>query len=340
VTNFAIREATEANGEALPRLQARCPQGTDLVVSTVNTPDFFGRARVYERCRVYAAYVDGELVGSAACALRPGRVGGDIVPLAHLFQGFVDPSHRQNGIANALLRRAETSATAQGAALSYGLVMGGNRPSERLMESLGFVAHRELTMDVLTVAAPVAVERPERVRRAGVDDLPAIAALVESTWSESELSEPLSAEMLGARLKRVAGWGLKRLFVFEDGQEILGCVGWWDWRRVTRIVVETTGQDLGPGAPVQPGQALQQAMLTPVGFREAGALSPLIRHVHNEVLAEGGKQLFCLSDRGHLLERALGALGPLRSTLRLFVHSLAGAPALKAGPVFVDGIDL
>jgi hypothetical protein len=43
-----IREATPNDNEELQRLQAQCPQGTSLIVSTVNTPDFFARAKAHE----------------------------------------------------------------------------------------------------------------------------------------------------------------------------------------------------------------------------------------------------------------------------------------------------
>jgi hypothetical protein len=50
-----IREAVpEDNGE-LQELQAKCPQGTTLVASTVNTPDFFARAKAYESHKVFVA---------------------------------------------------------------------------------------------------------------------------------------------------------------------------------------------------------------------------------------------------------------------------------------------
>jgi hypothetical protein len=36
-----IREARPEDNEALQALQLRCPQGQKLIVSAVNTPDFF-----------------------------------------------------------------------------------------------------------------------------------------------------------------------------------------------------------------------------------------------------------------------------------------------------------
>ena len=43
-----IREAIPEDNDKLEELQSKCPQGTNLIVSVVNTPDFFGRAKAYE----------------------------------------------------------------------------------------------------------------------------------------------------------------------------------------------------------------------------------------------------------------------------------------------------
>jgi hypothetical protein len=50
-----IRPATIQDND---ELQAQCPMGTSLVFSTVNTPDFFARARAYADCQVFVACRD------------------------------------------------------------------------------------------------------------------------------------------------------------------------------------------------------------------------------------------------------------------------------------------
>jgi hypothetical protein len=73
-----IREATPNDNEELQRLQAQCPQGTSLIVSTVNTPDFFARAKAYESYKVYAACEEDTIIASHACALRNALVNGEL----------------------------------------------------------------------------------------------------------------------------------------------------------------------------------------------------------------------------------------------------------------------
>jgi len=51
-----IRKATPDDNAELIELQTKCSQGTTIIVSTVNTPDFFARAKVYEDYMVYFAH--------------------------------------------------------------------------------------------------------------------------------------------------------------------------------------------------------------------------------------------------------------------------------------------
>ena len=81
-----IREAHPGDNQELQALQARCPQGTNLVVSTVNTPDFFARAKAYKTSRTLVVCEDELSRGhTAAPALHARRLqsrpdGGRLVP--------------------------------------------------------------------------------------------------------------------------------------------------------------------------------------------------------------------------------------------------------------------
>ena len=81
-----IREATPDDNEELQKLQTRCPQGTTLIVSTVNMPDFFARAKAYEDYKVYVAFENNHIIGSAACAIRNAVVSGKVEKVGHEFQ--------------------------------------------------------------------------------------------------------------------------------------------------------------------------------------------------------------------------------------------------------------
>jgi hypothetical protein len=62
-----IRDAMLDDNEELQELQGQCPMGTTLIVSTVNTPDFFARVKAYESWKVLVACENSRIIGSAAC---------------------------------------------------------------------------------------------------------------------------------------------------------------------------------------------------------------------------------------------------------------------------------
>lgn len=98
---------------------------------------------------VVAGFDGGRPVGYLFCSVGATH---DIVPLeqqisfdgCYLRRVFVDPKHRQRGVATALLRRACTWGSEQGTAHAYALVARDNGPSRMLFERHGFHSHREL----------------------------------------------------------------------------------------------------------------------------------------------------------------------------------------------------
>ena len=90
-----IREANPFDNDVLQALQAKCPQGTDLIVSVVNTPDFFARAKAYESYKVFIVHEGDHILGSTACGFKNAIVGGEVRRVGYGFQAFVAPEHRR-----------------------------------------------------------------------------------------------------------------------------------------------------------------------------------------------------------------------------------------------------
>ena len=354
IKKMYIRQATPEDNEELQALQARCLYGTDLVVSTVNTPDFFARARAYESYRVFVACEDDQIVGSGACATRGALVSGEIVPVGYVFQVFTSPDRRRRGVARELLRHIEGHLTQEGAVLSYALIFEGNLPPMRLVEGHGYRLHRSLVMPMLLVYQEMGLPSRGRVRPAAFEDLGAVARLLNETWQGFELYEPASAEGLARFIRRTPAYGLDNLLVLEAQGEIVACLGVWDWSQITRITVKALtaklrvmGWLLGvarlfrpmPRLP-GPGETLRQWCLTPIGFREIEDLAVLLRYVNNQALSSGVGQVFCVCEKDHpLLE---GTKGFFRTDVlvHLYVKALQRGVLLGDGAVFVDGIDL
>ena len=176
-----IREAVPEDNDALQELQEKCPQGTTLVASAVNTPDFFARAKAYESHKVFVACEGDRLIGSAACALRDALVNGKISRVGYVFQAFVSPDVRRKGVAGRLLQQREDYLRRQGAALAYTLIMEGNLPSMKYIESRGFNLHRTLVMPALVVRKEMNIPSMGRIRPVASKDLATVAELLNET---------------------------------------------------------------------------------------------------------------------------------------------------------------
>jgi GNAT superfamily N-acetyltransferase len=349
-----IREATPDDNDQLQTLQARCLYGTGLVVSTVNTPDFFARARAYASGKVYAACEDDQIIGSAACALRNGVVSGAVSLVGYVFQAFTSPKRRRQGIADQLCQHIEGYLTQNGAKLAYGLIVEGNLPSMRMVEQRGFALHRALVMPMMLVYQEMEVPPRGTVRLAAPEELPAVARLLNETWQGFELYEPASADGLAQFISRTPEFGLDNLLVLERQGEIAACLGFWDWSRITRITVKALNPRLrmmgllldivGALRPMpriaKPGQTLKQWCLTPVGFKDVADLAVLFRYVNNQALARGIEQIFSVCERDHQLLNSIKGFFRADVLVHLYVKPLQPNVALSDQPVFVDGIDL
>jgi GNAT superfamily N-acetyltransferase len=226
-----IREALPEDNNELEELQAECPQGTTLIVSTVNTPDFFARVKAYECYKVIVACEESKIIGSHAWAMRDAIVNRQLNRIGYSFQTFISPNHRKKGLAKQLLQYMEDHLIQNGAILVYGLIMEGNLPSMTLVESLGFKLHRTLVMPALAIYKEMEVPSKGKIRSMMREDLDTVAKLLNETWQGYDLYEPTSAEGLARFITRTPGYSFDNLLILEDQDEILSCLGFWDWRQ-------------------------------------------------------------------------------------------------------------
>ncbi len=356
MNQFHIREATPEDSAALQGIQARSPQGTGLRFTTVNKPDFFARARVYHRPRVFVAEQEGILLGSAASGLREVTLAGETHRAGYEFQYFVDPAHRRKGVASALHRHIEAVLRSEGASFSYLLTAEDNLPSMRLFEKEGFTLYRTLRAPFLLPYKKMVAPGQGAVRPAVPEDLPAIAKLLNETWNGFVLYKPYTAESLQESLACLHGFSLENLFVLErNGGNLTACVGYWDWRKITEITVQALNTRLkiiraalnlaglmtsAPSLP-GPGETLTQWCLTPVGFSSPEALRAVLVSINNRAVAERVGQLFLVGERRSHWFSALRGFFTADTLTHLYVKPLVDAFSLPSdAPVFLDAVDL
>lgn len=273
-----IREAVPEDNYELQHLQGKCPQGTSLIVSNVNTPDFFARVKAYESYKVYVACDGDRIMGSAACSMRNAVVNGKIIRIGYEFQYFTSPNYRRERVARKLHQQIEKHLKKCGVQLSYALIMEGNTPSMRLFENKGFKVHRKLRLPALIVRKEMDIDVKGNIRPFTSQDLPAIAELLNTTWHGRELYEPVSPETLAHAIARIPAFRPDNLLVLEDKDEIIACLGCWEWGNVMRVTVRALSLKLKmlgwvlsatgivPDFP-KTGSTMKQMMLTLMGFK-------------------------------------------------------------------------
>ncbi len=350
-----IREATPQDQHNLQSIQAQCPQGTGLRFTTVNSPDFFARARAYQNGQVFVAEEQGEILGSAACGLRQLPLMGQTRPVGYEFQYFVAPAHRRKGVARALHQHIEEVLRAQGTALSYLLVAEDNLPSMRLFEGEGFQRYRTLRAPFLLPYKEMIAPGQGAVRPARPDDLPVVATLLNSTWRRYAFYQPVTAESLQEQFERMHGFSLENLLVLERNGGLAACVGYWDWRKTLEIRVQSLNTRLRtirgllnaarllfptPSLP-GPGDNLTQWCLTPVGFTSPEALHAVLVTINNLAVQEGIGQLFLVGERRSAWFSALKGFFAADTFVHLYVKPLVEGISLREDHlVYLDAMDL
>ena len=349
-----IRDATIEDNQELQELQAKCPQGKTLIVSLVNTPDFFARAKAYGSYKVYVACEDNQIIGSAACGMCKALINGDIRRVGYEFQYFTSPDYRGKGVAKQLHKQIEDHLIQRSTLLSYLLVIEGNLPAMRLFASLGFKHHRTLVMPGLPIYKERDVSPKGDIRSLVPKDLAAVTNLLNETWGAYNLYEPTSVETLTSFVNRTPAYSFDNLLVLEDQGKILACLGFWDWGQIMKITLKARSlkmQGIGfllnisrnfrslPRIP-KVGDTLKQWCLTPIGFKDPKYLAVLLRYLNNLALKRGIEQIFCICERNHPLLTAMKGFIHVDTAMHLYVKPFQQDVSMGDRPVFINGIDL
>lgn len=355
-----IRKAMPDDNERLQQIMARCPQGTSLVLTLLNSPDFFARAKAYETHEVFVAQDGDMLIGSAACALREVLVNDKLQKVGYEFQYFTAPAYRRQGVGARLHQHIEAHLAKQGAVWSSLCIVSGNIPSIRLFESQGFRLHRSLRVPIILVHREMPAPRRSKasqdwnIHAAGERDLGAVARLMNQTWSGHNLYAPASAESLRRFVERTPAYRLDQMLLLEEHGELTACAGIWDWSQIIRITVNAlspslklTGWALAlarlflpmPRIP-QPGDTLRQWGLTPLGYKTPAHLAVLLREINNRALHGGIEQIMTAAcEPGDALLQSVNSFVTTHTVIQVYLKPLLPQQSIDGRAVFMDMID-
>ena len=321
---IAIRDAVETDDAVLIELQKRCPMGSSLILQLDSSPSYFNRSKHQTENHIIVAVEEGNIIGSASCAIMEKRVNERNLRTAYNFGLMVDPNHRRKGIATLLTERREEIATEHNIDMIFCQITQDNIPSTRIQEKRGFIHVKDTTSYVLMVYKPQKPSTNAVIRPAENPDLSSIVDLINDTYSEYNLYKPHKIDEFKELLEKRAHYDLSNIQVYEKDGEVKACLGYWDYNKVMQMtVLQLARKDqlmnialafLGiftklPRIP-KPGQRLTQYFLQDIGFTKPEYLTELVKHVNNIALENGIRFL-----------STLGVEDPISEVLSKFMNT-------------------
>jgi len=140
-----------------------------------------------------------------------------------------------------------------------------------------------------------------------------VAEQMNETWKGYDFYELYTAESLIRFIDRTPAFTFNDFIVLENHNEILACLGNWDWSQITKLTVKTLSFRLnmitlimdavGLFRPmprtVKPGTILKQWCLTLIGYKAPEHLVTLLRRMNNLAMKRGIDQIFCVCEQDH-----------------------------------------
>lgn len=320
-----IRKATERDNQALIELQTKCPQGISLILNVDSSPDFFARSRPFKDWTVLVAVDDSRIVGSAGYAVNDTFIEGRLVKTAYEYGFMVDPQERRKGIAVKLQEYIEQNAMERNVDLLYLNIIEDNLPSANLFSKMGFEKIKDCATLSLMVYKKQSLAKKANIRNAEESDLTEVANMINEMYQNYNFFHPFKTEDLLDYFKKMPGFDLHNLFVFQDKQGISACLGYWDYAKVRKYIVERFNWRLEaqlflmrlaglfteiPQIP-KPGEPLLSYNLTTLAFKDTESIVDLVKHVIN----------IALENRINLLHIPIDMESPVAEVLSRFRHA-------------------
>lgn len=347
-----VREATEKDNDVLIELQRRCPQGTNFMLGIDSSPDYFARSRPFKDWHVFVAIEDGSIVGSAACAVSDTYVDGRQFKTAFEYGFVVDPQYRRKGIATKLQDHVEHFAHDKNVDLLRLDVLEDNLPSINLFSKRGFKKVKECATFSLMVYRRQKIAREANVRKMEKSDVGRVANLVNATYRDYNFFTPFKTRDFIGYVKRMPHFDFHNILVFEDYEEIKACLGYWDYNKVRKYIVQNFNLRLKaqtllmrlmglftnvPHIPKK-GEPLLSYNLTTLAYKDSESITELIKYMVNLALKNEIHFLHIPVDLDSQVAAVLSQFRHTKVKLLFFIKSLQQKefPNLRERKLYID----
>ena len=267
---------------------------SDLKYNPAAWTGFFERNEQAER---------DELAGFGLVGYHTAYVNAAVTPVMHITDCYIRPQSRGRGHLKAALEYFFDS-SADASPLGYAIVMKGNRAAEaQLGDRLAPSGLRsriagELVAKSILLAYPRRVSSRLAVRRARLDDIPSIVALLQAEHRGRLFGLVLDCDSFVAQLARRPGLSIDDYYVVERNGRIDGVCAAWDTAafkqnrvvsyglllNLVRLGSKLSGKLGGLPSLPAPGEVFRDVFLTDWATRDRSVevMRALIEHLYRE----------------------------------------------------------
>src|SRR5579859_3473252 len=236
-----IREATDADNEALLALTRATPMSGRIALRIDREPDFFALLCARGEPVVYVATHDGEVIGCLSAAIHRSYVRGTLERIAHVGDMKVHPNFRGLRVTLRLIAALQRRLQAEGVDICFSLVADGNKPVMTIAEGRhGTPAEVQLGRFFVDELIPSPFHRKSRryeIETASEKDLPQIARILDGLSRRRNFAPPIMMEDLEKCIAPAGPGDFRRMMVARHAERVVATLTVEDTRSLRQTVL-------------------------------------------------------------------------------------------------------
>lgn len=236
-----IREASDADNEALLALTRATPMGGRIALRIDREPDFFALLRARGDAVVYVATQDQEVIGCLSAAIHTAYVRGTPERIAHVGDMKVHPDFRGRQVTLRLIGALQVHLQSEGVDVCFSLVADGNKPVMTIAEGRhGTPAQVQLGRFLVDELIPSPFRRKSRrylIEEASERDLPEIAGILDGHSKKRNFAPPICLDDVQKLIEPTKPEAFRSLLVAREAGRVVATLTVEDTRTLRQNVL-------------------------------------------------------------------------------------------------------
>jgi predicted N-acetyltransferase YhbS len=241
VDRIEIREATNADNDALLVLTRATPMGGRISLRIDREPDFFSLLRARGDAVVYVATHDQEVIGCLSAAIHSSYVRGTLEKIAHVGDMKVHPNFRGRRVTLRLIAALQVHLQSEGVDVCFSLVADGNKPVMTIAEGKhGTPAQVQLGRFFVEELIPSPFRRKSRrylIEPACEQDVPEIAGILDGLSRKMNFAPPIHSDDVQKLIEPGGPEAFRSLLVAREAGRVVATLTVEDTRTLRQNVL-------------------------------------------------------------------------------------------------------